>query len=97
MVVRPARGVGRNRDDGSAADAEMSDLIQSRLWIDDAAVRDDQIEVLGVDERREADRNGDNQRTCMNAHQFISPARPTLSYGTAPVYPMSLQTAQASI
>ena len=60
--------VGRNRGDGPAADADIPDLVQARLRIDDAAVRDHQIKVLGVDQRREADRHSDDQRACKDTH-----------------------------
>ena len=64
--------VSRNRGDGPAADADIPDLVQARLWIDDAAVRDHQIEVLGVEQRREADRNSDDQRACKDTHGLAS-------------------------
>ena len=56
------QGIGRDRDDFPAADADISDLIQARLRIDDAAVRDHQIEVLSAKQRREADRDPDDRR-----------------------------------
>jgi hypothetical protein len=63
---RPTReGGSRNRRDGSAADADISHLVQARLWINDTAVRDHQIKGLRVEQCRETDRNRDDQRACV--------------------------------